>query len=136
MNGVLMPITRSMRSGNIRGAFHAVSPPQSWPTMMHLSMPKASSIPMISVTIWLLRVRLDRLRAIGVAVAALVGRDRAKTRIGERANLMTPRIPEFREAMAHHDGDAAAGLDQMHPDAVGVYKFMIEFAHEKTLPRR
>ena len=35
-------------------------------------------------------VSLDRLRTIGIAVAALVGRDRAKAGVGERAELMAP----------------------------------------------
>ena len=51
-----------------------------------------------------LGVSLDGLGAIGFAIAALVGRDGAKSCVGERANLMTPGIPEFREAMAHHHG--------------------------------
>jgi hypothetical protein len=35
-------------------------------------------------------VRVHRLRAVGLAVAALVGRDDAKASVRERSYLMTP----------------------------------------------
>ena len=74
-------------------------------------------------------VSLYRLRTIGLAVAALVGRDRAKAGVGERAELMAPRVPELRKAVAENHRKALARLDHMHPDAVGVDEFVDQFAH-------
>ena len=75
-------------------------------------------------------VSLDRLRTIGFAVAALVGRDRTKAGLGERAELMAPRVPELGKAVAKKHRKALAGLDHVHPDAIGFDEFMNEFAHQ------
>ena len=53
-------------------------------------------------------VCLDLVGDRAVAVAAHVGRDRAVARLGERGELVAPRVPELREAVAEHDGRALA----------------------------
>ncbi len=80
-------------------------------------------------------VRLLRLRAIGFAVAALVGRDCAKAGVGQRAQLMAPRVPQLGKAVAEHDRVSRPGLNQMHPDAVGVDELVGKFTHPSWLPR-
>jgi len=80
-------------------------------------------------------VCLLRLRAIGFAIPALVGRDRAKARVRQRAQLMAPRVPQFGKAVAEHHRVSGAGLDQMHPDAVGVDELVGKFTHLSWLPR-
>src|SRR5690349_21125619 len=47
-----------------------------------------------------LGVRLDWRRTFGLAVAALIGRDRTKARLRERLHLMAPRVPHLGKAMA------------------------------------
>jgi hypothetical protein len=74
-------------------------------------------------------VSFDRLWTIGFAIAALVGRDRAKASVSERADLMAPRVPELGKAVAQHDWETTAGLDHMHPDAVGIDERVIEYGH-------
>src|SRR5260221_11571317 len=79
-----------------------------------------------------LSVGFDRLRAVGIAIAALVGCDRAKARIGECAHLMAPRIPELWKAMAEDDRIARAGLGNVHSDAVGIDEFVSELSHAQS----
>ena len=67
-------------------------------------------------------VSVDRLGAIGLAVAALVGGDDAEAGLRERRYLMAPRIPGFRKAVAQNDQRPLAGLDVVHPDTVGLTK--------------
>src|SRR4029450_9751168 len=43
-------------------------------------------------------------------VAALVGRDRAEARVGERRYLAPPRVGELREAVTEDDGPPPSGL--------------------------
>ena len=52
----------------------------------------------------------QRLGAIAGAVAALVERDRAEARSGERRQLVAPRVGELREAVREHDGQPLALL--------------------------
>ena len=49
------------------------------------------------------RVLVDRLRPIGPAVAAHVGRHGAESGLGERAELMAPGIPGFGKTVAEQD---------------------------------
>ena len=47
-------------------------------------------------------VRLDRLRRVGLAVAALIRGDGAKAGLRQRPQLVAPRIPDLRKSMAQH----------------------------------
>ena len=54
------------------------------------------------------RVLVDGFRLACLAIAAHVGRDGAIAGLGERLQLMAPRIPGFRKAVAEeHDGPAS-----------------------------
>ena len=66
---------------------------------------------------------------VGLAVAALVGRDDAKARRRERGNLMPPRVPRLRPSVAQHDQRTRALLDVMHPDAVGIDELVLQVGH-------
>jgi hypothetical protein len=77
-------------------------------------------------------VCVDRRGTIGLAVAALVGCHDAEARLGERGNLMAPRVPRFRKPMAQNDQRPLAGLDVVHPDAVGLDEVMAWCAHRAS----
>src|SRR4029077_11113047 len=47
-------------------------------------------------------------RTVAVTVAALIGRERAEAGGGERRNLVAPGVRQLGEAVAEHDGRAAA----------------------------
>ena len=66
------------------------------------------------------RVGVDRLGRLGAAVAAHVGRDAAEAGGADRLELMPPRVPALRPAMAEQHQRAAAGLGVAHVDAVGL----------------
>ena len=76
-----------------------------------------------------LRVLVDRLGAVGLAVAALVRGDSVEAGIGERGDLVPPRVPALREAVAHHDERAAAGLGDVHVDAVRLDGAVLDLGH-------
>ena len=75
-----------------------------------------------------LGVLVDPARHVGLAVAALVGRDRVVPGVAEGAELVPPRVPAFREAMTQHDGAPVGGpgLGHVHPDPVGVDEAMAQ----------
>jgi hypothetical protein len=75
------------------------------------------------------RVLIDRLRPVALAIAAHIGRDRMKTRRGERRNLMTPGIPGFGKAVAHQHQRPLTLLDDIEADAVGLDQSLRWFAH-------
>ena len=66
-------------------------------------------------------VGLDRLGPVGLAVAALVRGEHAVAGVGERGDLVAPRVRQLGEAVAEHDGRAVlgTGLHQVELDAVG-----------------
>src|SRR5882672_8377162 len=76
-----------------------------------------------------LRVRLDWRGTFGLAVSALVGRNRVKARLRERLHLMAPRVPHLGKAMAQDDRKALAGLCDVHPDAIAFHETMLDLAH-------
>jgi hypothetical protein len=76
-----------------------------------------------------LRVRFDWRGRVGLAIAALVGHDRAEAGVSERLHLMAPRVPQLGKAVAKDHGKAGAGLRHVHPDAVGFDEAMLDFAH-------
>ncbi len=65
------------------------------------------------------RVLVDRLGPVGLAIAAHVGRDGMVAGLGQRLQLMPPRVPGFGKAVAQHDQRAGALLGDVHLDAVG-----------------
>jgi hypothetical protein len=75
------------------------------------------------------RVRIDRLRPVALAVTAHVGGDRMEACRGERVDLVTPRVPAFRKAVAQQDKGALALLDDIQADAVGLDDLLDRFAH-------
>ena len=78
-----------------------------------------------------LRVLVDRLGRIGLAVAALVGRDDVEARIAECVELVPPRVPALGEAVAQHDERAVSGprLRDVHSDPVGVDEAVRDLGH-------
>ena len=73
------------------------------------------------------RVLIDRLRPVGPSVPAHVGRHRAKARLGERGQLVAPRVPRLGKAVAKDDERAHARLGDVHLDAVGLDDGVLEF---------
>ena len=65
-------------------------------------------------------VRLDVARRAGRAVAALVGSEHVVPGVGERTDLVAPRVGALGEAVAQHDRRRrrVAGLDDVELDAV------------------
>jgi hypothetical protein len=81
-------------------------------------------------------VALDLGGGVGLAVAAHVGRHRAEARVGQRAELMTPRIPGFREAVTQEHDRASALLGHVHANPIGLDDAMLDLAHPVSLTRR
>src|SRR5207247_10881058 len=75
------------------------------------------------------RVVLDRLRLVGLAIAAHVGRDGVIARLRQRDELMAPRVPRLRKAMTHDDERALTGLRDVHPDPVRLDDAMANLGH-------
>ena len=78
-------------------------------------------------------VLLDLLRTVGLPVAAHVRRDRPKARVGERLELMAPRVPGFRKAVAHQDERSFSRLGEMDADAVRLDRPMCDLGHSGLL---
>jgi len=57
-----------------------------------------------------------------------------KARVGERDDLMTPRVPGLRKSMAENDQWPCATLRVMHSDAIGLYEPMGKIFHKCSLP--
>src|SRR5262249_21966972 len=78
-------------------------------------------------------IRLDLRRRLGLPIAALVRSHHAKTRFGQRVNLVTPRIPGFGESMTHHYHwtDASLGVVQLY--AIALNKLVRDLGH-RNLP--
>ena len=110
------------RSGRSNAQCHATGPPQSWPTTTAVSIPNASSTPTMSPTrcSWVYSSTAER--AIGGAVAALVGREHVVAGVAERLQLVAPRVPALGEAVAQHDRGTVGGtgLGDVHAQAVAV----------------
>jgi hypothetical protein len=74
-------------------------------------------------------VSLDRLRAVGAAIAALVGGDGVEPGRGQGRQLMPPGVPELGETVAEDDERALALLGEVHGDAVGSDGSMLDLGH-------
>src|SRR5262249_24013670 len=66
------------------------------------------------------RVRGDRLGPLSLAVATLIRRDGVIPRLGQRDELMSPRVPGLRKAVAEHDERPVARLGDVDANAVGL----------------
>ena len=64
------------------------------------------------------RIGGDVLRCIARAIAALIGCDDPESGIGERRNLVAPRVPGLGESVAQHDQRPVAGLGNVQFDVV------------------
>ena len=112
------PVTRS-------GCSSAICPttiePQSWPTNTAFSTPTSSSSAEQVVGEVVDVVVLDRLGPIGLAVAALVRSQHVVAGVGQRGDLVAPRVGQLGEAVAEHHGRAVVGtgLHEVELDAVG-----------------
>src|ERR1700722_16819226 len=77
-------------------------------------------------------VLLDCFWLIGPAVATHVRRHRTKPSGRKSGELMTPRVPTFRESMAQHDQRAITLLREMKSNAVRLDRPMCDvFGHSR-----
>ncbi len=85
-----------------------------------------------------LRVLIDRLGGIGLPVAALVGRNDVVARVGQRADLVAPRVPALRKAVAQHDERPVCrtGFGDVHVDPVGVDETVRDLGHRAIVGGR
>jgi len=84
-----------------------------------------------------LRVRVDLVRCVGLPVAALIGRNDVIAGITQRLQLVAPRIPGLRKTMTQHNERTVrrAGVRDMHVDAVGCDRAMLDLGHCGPLMR-
>ena len=77
-------------------------------------------------------VLVDRFGAVGLPIAAHVAGDRVKAGLGERRQLMAPRIPGLGKAMAQQHQRPAALFGDVQVDAVGRDIAVSQFAHVRS----
>ena len=75
------------------------------------------------------RIGLDRLGPVGLPIAAHVGRDGMIAGLGQRLELMAPRIPGFGPAVAEEDERPLACLGDVDAKAVRLDEPMGDFGH-------
>jgi hypothetical protein len=75
------------------------------------------------------RVLIDGFRLAGLAIAAHIGRHRAITGTSERLQLMAPRIPGFRKAVAEEHDGSASRFGEMDRDPVCLDGAMGDLGH-------
>ena len=80
------------------------------------------------------RVLVDVLGLARLAIAAHVGRDGAITGLGKRLQLMAPRIPGFRKAVAEEHDRSASGLSEMDRNPVCLDGAMGDLGHAPSPP--
>ena len=64
------------------------------------------------------RVLVDRLRPVGLAIAAHIGRHRVEPGRRQRGQLMPPGVPALGKTVAHDDERAFTLLGDVHANAV------------------
>ena len=79
------------------------------------------------------RIRRDVLRGVGLAVAALVRRNRVVPGFGERRQLVAPGIPALREAVEQDDKGTLPRLHDVHVDTVGLDRSVADVRHPLTI---
>ena len=77
------------------------------------------------------RVLVDRLRGVGLAVAAHVRRHRMVAGFGQGTKLMAPGVPGFRKPVTQQNQRSTAHLGDVHPNAVGLDHPMHHIAHHR-----
>jgi hypothetical protein len=75
------------------------------------------------------RVLIDFLGLACLAVTAHVGRDSAIAGLGERLQLMAPRMPGLRKTMAEEHNGSASGLGEMDRNPVCLDCAMSDLGH-------
>ena len=80
------------------------------------------------------RVLIDLVRLACLAIAAHVGRDGAIARLGERLQLMAPRMPGLRKPVAEEHDGSASGLGEMDGNPVCLDCAMGELGHAPSPP--
>ena len=116
-----MPTTPATRLGWSRASDHTTRAPQSWPTNTARSRPSVVEHAEQVVGQVDDVVVLDGLRAAGPAVAAHVRRQHVVAGVGERRDLVAPRVRQLREAVDEDDGMVGVGvavLDDVEFDVV------------------
>jgi hypothetical protein len=74
-------------------------------------------------------VLIDRFWPVALAVTAHVRGDRMEACRGECFDLVTPRVPAFRKAVAQQNKRVLALLDDIQADTVGLDDSLDRFAH-------
>jgi hypothetical protein len=74
-------------------------------------------------------VLLDGFRPVGLAVPTLVRRYRALARLGQRRQLVAPRVPRLWKAVAENDQRPGPLLGDIHLDAVGFDGLVLHTRH-------
>lgn len=93
-------MTARKRSGRSSAACHATGAPQSCPAMTDgLHAERSDETDHVAHEVEQ-RVLLDRVAAVGLAVAAHARRHDVEARVGERCEPLAPRVPGFRQAVA------------------------------------
>jgi hypothetical protein len=59
----------------------------------------------------------------------LIGRHGVVSSLTKCVELMSPRIPTLREAVAQHNQRARASFRNVHPNSVGVHKAVVYLIH-------
>src|ERR1043165_7570135 len=119
-NGTLSPITARKRSGRRRAACQATGAPQSWPATTAVGSPSASSRPTPPPAQGRQGGGGGGGGAGGAppAPAARVRGHRVVAGLGQRGELVAPRVPRLRKAVAEHHQRSRALLGQVHADPV------------------
>src|SRR5512135_1360150 len=77
------------------------------------------------------RISVDCLRRIGLPVAALIRCDGVEPGVSQGTQLMTPGIRDLRKTVAEQHRKTAAGLHDVHLDAVGLNVAVSELRHRR-----
>ena len=79
------------------------------------------------------RVLVDRLGGVGLSVAAHVGRHDPVAGLGQGNELVPPRVPRLRKAVAEQHERALARLGQVHLDAVRLDALVLDLDHGPSI---
>jgi hypothetical protein len=80
------------------------------------------------------RVLIDCRRLVGSTIAPHVGRHGAEPGLGKCQELMAPRVPTFRKAVAEQDQWTLALFGEVHPNAIRLDDTMPHFTHRTRPP--
>src|SRR5215470_5087824 len=74
-------------------------------------------------------VLINFFRALSLAIAPHIRRDRVEASLRERLQLMTPRVPRFRETVTQHYQWACSAFSNVHADPISFYFTMPHLDH-------